>query len=445
MGFDMSEWPAERRTLTPPSRFVCKLWSYILEPRLRDIVKKGSLRVVFNDGRETLFGERTGPEVELIVHSESFIFHCIADLHAALADAYVNGKISVKPDVVDLLHLLEVNQGLKKSSQHLVPWLPVQLLGALGKACYAALLAGFTKIGTASKGHSVGREDLPHAMFEKFLGANMTYSSGLFDDEVENSRNSQAQVDCLELAQQKTMNRILDLIDLQGGDSVLEIGCGLGSMAIWAGQRCNGLRRWTGITHSQQQQELASKRVAAAGLADKVQIVLCDYSDAAAYFGTGAFSKVVSIEMVGAVEHDNLPKYFGAIHQCLQPGGKAAIQAVCFPPEQHTHELPLRGFHVVSLDEVDHACKKGCTGLVRCNESYSFGLSYAKTLREWRRRLTMHEREARDEACNLGRNFDGVFYQDLHYYLACREAVFQAGHADICHLCFQKQSDSIAA
>ncbi|CAJ1412414.1 unnamed protein product [Effrenium voratum] len=39
--------------------------------------------------------------------------------------------------------------------------------------------------------------------------------------------------------------------------------------------------------------------------------------------------------MIEAVGHDYLPGYFGAFDECLKPGGKVAIQAICVPDERY--------------------------------------------------------------------------------------------------------------
>ena len=48
----------------------------------------------------------------------------------------------------------------------------------------------------------------------------------------------------------------------------------------------------------------------------------------------------VSVEMIEAVGHDYLPGYFGAFDECLKPGGKVAIQAICVPDERYETYRP---------------------------------------------------------------------------------------------------------
>ena len=95
-------------------------------------------------------------------------------------------------------------------------------------------------------------------------------------------------------AQRAKFDRLCDWLELSPRDHLLEIGCGWGGMAIHAA-RTRGCRV-TAITVSREQYELASARVAAAGLADRVSIEYRDYRELTGQ--TGTFDKLVSIEML---------------------------------------------------------------------------------------------------------------------------------------------------
>src|SRR6185312_12991977 len=95
-------------------------------------------------------------------------------------------------------------------------------------------------------------------------------------------------------AQRAKFDRLCDQLALTASDHLLEIGCGWGGMAIHAA-RTRGCKV-TAITVSREQHELASQRVADAGLTDRVRIAYRDYREL-----TGAYSKIVSIEMLEAV------------------------------------------------------------------------------------------------------------------------------------------------
>jgi cyclopropane-fatty-acyl-phospholipid synthase len=69
---------------------------------------------------------------------------------------------------------------------------------------------------------------------------------------------------------------LLDALDAKPGEHILEIGCGWGGFAELAARR--GLRV-TGVTLSRAQLAFARERLAAAGLAERVDLRLQDYRD----------------------------------------------------------------------------------------------------------------------------------------------------------------------
>lgn len=77
------------------------------------------------------------------------------------------------------------------------------------------------------------------------------------------------------------------LLHPAAGDHVLEVGCGWGSFAMRAAQRTGC--RITGITVSKEQLAEATARVKAAGLADRVTLLFCDYRECP---GAGSYDKV---------------------------------------------------------------------------------------------------------------------------------------------------------
>lgn len=77
---------------------------------------------------------------------------------------------------------------------------------------------------------------------------------------------------------------------------------------------------------SQEQLTEARARVKAAGVAERVELLFCDYRDMPARFGAAAFDAVVSCEMIEAVGHEHLDTYFDVVGACLKPGGLFAMQ-----------------------------------------------------------------------------------------------------------------------
>src|SRR5438309_4359550 len=126
--------------------------------------------------------------------------------------------------------------------------------------------------------------------------------------------------DSLEEAQRRKVSLLLDRLDLKPGQSLLEIGCGWGSLAIEAAKRGADV---VGLTLSTEQKAWADEKIARAGLANRIEIRLQDYRDTAEQFDA-----VASVEMVEAVGQRWWGAYLGSIARNLKASGRAALQFI---------------------------------------------------------------------------------------------------------------------
>ena len=156
--------------------------------------------------------------------------------------------------------------------------------------------------------------DLSNEMFASFLDPTMSYSSAKFDE-----AQPFADQD-LEAAQLRKIDAVLDMASVGEGTRMLEIGTGWGALAIRAAQRGAHV---TTVTLSTEQLDLARKRIADAGLTERIDIRLQDYRDV-----RGEFDAIVSVEMIEAVGEEYWPTYFAALDSLLAPDGQVAIQAI---------------------------------------------------------------------------------------------------------------------
>jgi cyclopropane-fatty-acyl-phospholipid synthase len=189
-------------------------------------------------------------------------------------------------------------------------------------------------------------------------------------------------------AQRAKLDRLCDLLALSPRDHLLEIGCGWGGMAIHAA-RTRGCRV-TAITVSRQQHELASARVAAAGLSDRVEIQYRDYRE---LDGRAAYDKLVSIEMLEAVGFEYLAPYFAIAARQLRPGGRFALQSITMPDARfadyrrrvdwmQTYVFP--GSLIPSLGAITAAAAPAG---FRIDHADDIGADYIATLQQWRARF----------------------------------------------------------
>jgi cyclopropane-fatty-acyl-phospholipid synthase len=126
----------------------------------------------------------------------------------------------------------------------------------------------------------------------------------------------------LEDAQHAKHELICRKLGLQNGMRLLDVGCGWGGMVIHAA-RHYGVSA-VGVTISGQQADLASKRVAEAGLADRIEIRLQDYRDVS----DGPFDAISSIGMFEHVGMSQLGEYFQILHGLLRDRGRLLNHAI---------------------------------------------------------------------------------------------------------------------
>ncbi|KUG52828.1 cyclopropane-fatty-acyl-phospholipid synthase [Serinicoccus chungangensis] len=260
--------------------------------------------------------------------------------------------------------------------------------------------------------------DLSNEMFAAFLDESMTYSCALFDED------APWHAQTLEDAQLRKVDAALDRAGVQEGSRLLEIGTGWGTLAVRAAQRGAQVRT---ITLSGEQAAWAEKRVAEAGLADRVEVRVQDYREV-----EGEFDAVVSVEMVEAVGEEFWPTYFGTIDARLAPGGTAVVQAITLPHDRYLstrntygwiQKYVFPGGALPSLDAMERTCTRHTS--LRLREAHVFGQHYAETLRRWRTGFG----QAWPRIAELG--FDERFRRIWEFYLAYCQAGFTAGTIDV--------------
>ena len=205
-----------------------------------------------------------------------------------LGKAYVEGAIEVTGRAVDMIAVVNA---LAKAS--------MKPAGRLARA-----LRGVAHTRARDAEAIRYHYDVSNEFYAEWLDPAMVYSCAYFENGDED----------LATAQAKKIDLILAKIDLRPGQSLLDIGCGWGALAIRAAQRHGA--RCVGITLSENQARLARERVERAGLRHQVEIRLQDYRDV-----RGQFDRVTSVGMFEHVGVAQLPDYFRRIASLLAPDG----------------------------------------------------------------------------------------------------------------------------
>ena len=283
--------------------------------------------------------------------------------------------------------------------------------------------------------------DLSNDLFEVFLDRTLSYSSALFDTDVVDlgdhlrAAAPRDRAESLESAQARKIERLLDQAGVREGTRVLEIGTGWGELALRAARRGASVHT---VTLSSEQKALADWRIASAGLADRVEVELCDYRDV-----TGSYDAVVSVEMIEAVGWQYWTTYFQTLDRLLAPGGRVAIQAITM---RHDRMLATRntytwinkyifpGGFLPSVEAIERTARQH-TGL-RVTGRLSMGTHYAETLRRWDEAF----RSASERVGELG--FDETFRRMWHFYLDYSRAGFASGYIDVNQITLTRPADA---
>ena len=360
-----------------------------------------------------------GPDADLVLHRpDEFYARLGADGLIGFGEAYLTGAW----DAEDLAGVLTA---LCARIDTLVPaWL--QRL----RAAYVARPPRTQHNTEANaRGNIAHHYDLSNDLFRLFLDPTLSYSSALFDAELESVGDHLVAGPprpgtSLEGAQGRKLERILDEARVGPGSRVLEIGTGWGELALRAAARGATVRS---VTLSTEQLALAQERIRAAGMADRVSVELSDYRAL-----EGSWDAVVSVEMIEAVGHAYWPTYFRKVDDLLAPGGTAVIQAITMP---HARMLATRdtwtwinkyifpGGFLPSVEAIEQTTREHTS--LRVSGRLSFGSHYAETLRRWDEAF----RCAADQVLALG--FDETFLRMWHFYLEYSRAGFAAGYLDV--------------
>ena len=334
------------------------------------------------------------------VHDPAFYRMTGLNGSVGAGEAYTDGLWDCD-DLVALMRILVRNRGHLDAME--------TGLARVGGAAMRALYALTRNTHAGSRRNVAAHYDLGNELFGLFLDSNLMYSSALYASEQES----------LEVASIRKLDRICRKLALTANTHVIEIGTGWAGFAMHAAKHYGC--RVTTTTISKEQHELATERVAAAGLADRITVLLEDYRDL-----HGRYDRLVSIEMIEAIGHQYLDTYFRKVAGLLHADGSALIQAITI--EDHRYAQALKavdfikrhifpGSFIPSISAMLGAVAR--TGDLKLFNLEDLGPSYALTLKAWRERFLAR----RTEVLALG--YPERFIRMWEFYFAYCEGGFR--------------------
>ncbi len=264
--------------------------------------------------------------------------------------------------------------------------------------------------------------DLGNEFFSLWLDETLTYSSGIFNETIND----------LSEAQNNKYQKMIDLIKPNNGDKVLEIGCGWGGFAEYLGKKYDV--KLDCITISKKQFEYAKERIYKCGLNEKVNIEIKDYRDL-----KDKYNSIASIEMIEAVGQNYLESYFKTIKNNLSSNGRAAIQAITIDDSLFDRYRTKKDFIQKYIFPGGFLPSKNClnkyvsdNGLtIKSYDSYAD--HYANTLSIWKNEFN------RKWDLIKKQGFDLTFRRMWEFYLSYCEAGFKSKNIDLIQFSIQNK------
>ena len=337
---------------------------------------------------------------DMQIYNEKLYSRIISQGSLGLGEAYVEGWWDCLQ--LDELFARILRSGLQDriGNQNWTSWLVV-------------LKTKLQNLQTRSRSTQVGQQhyDLGNDLYQAMLDSRLTYSCGYW-------RNA----DNLETAQEAKLNLICQKLQLQSGMTLLDIGCGWGSLMKYAAEKYGV--SCVGITISQKQLELGQKLCSDL----PVKFLLQDYRQL-----EGQFDRIVSVGMFEHVGYKNYRQFMQVVTSCLKKDGLFLLHTIgnrysVTYGEQWSNKYIFPNGMLPSLVQIFKASEK----LLITEDVHNFGSDYDRTLMAWLANFERHWKQ-------LEPKYGDRFYRHWKYYLCMMAGSFRARNIQLWQIVFAKQ------
>lgn len=350
-------------------------------------------RIKFQDNEDHIIGKGI-PQFEVNIKNDISKTELLKSTSLALGEAYMRSDIEIKGDLFQVLNLF-LGQMDKFTTDE----------KSLKNLIFPSSSA------KNQKSEVQAHYDIGNNFYSLWLDDTMTYSCGYF-----HSDN-----DTLNTAQLNKINHILRKLNIEEGMSLLDVGCGWGTLLLEAAKKykVHGL----GITLSEEQFKKFKKRIEEEKLNDLLEVKLMDYRDLAK--SGRVFDRVVSVGMIEHVGRDNYDLFMKNIDAVLKPEGIFLLHYISalkeYPGDPWIKKYIFKGGVVPSLREIISICADHNFYTI---DVESLRRHYVKTLLCWRENFNKH----REEVIQM---FDEEFVRMWELYLCACAATFNNGIIDL--------------
>ncbi len=368
-------------------------------------IKHGSIKLTYPDGETRTYGHGK-PQAHVTLHSRKLLGALIKKGPSlAFGEAYMDGDIEIHEPFENLLKLSELNT-LK-----------------LGVGSKRRQLKQLHKNKKDSQADYIAHHyDIGNDFYRLWLdNETMMYTCAYFH----------TKQDSLAKAQTQKVDHVLRKLQIERGQSVLDIGCGWGYILLRAAEKygATGL----GVTLSREQQAYATHEAKKRGLDKLVKFELTNYQDLLQRSDT--YDRVFSVGILEHVGVGNHQTYFDVVKHTLKEGGVSVLHSITHqdesPSDAWMDKYIFPGGYIPSVREI--------TSLMANNDFYIFdyenlGQHYALTCEYWWKNFEQHK----DEVIKM---YDERFYRMWRLYLIGSMTAFKTGSAHLSQWTFKKGRD----
>jgi len=275
------------------------------------------------------------------------------------------------------------------------------------------------------KSDLVGKEhyDVGNDLYQAMLGPTMAYTCGYWHARGQTAKD-------LDTAQQAKLDLVCRKLNLQPGQTILDIGGGWGSFGRFAALNYGAIV--TVVNNSQEQCALGQDLCR--GL--PVEFRLQDYRDI-----KGQYDHIVSLGMFEHVGYKNYPTFMRIAANCLKDGGLFLLHSIggnhsvkATDPWLEKYIFP--NSMLPSLAQIGAAIED----IFVMEDWHNFGQDYDLTLLAWFNNFDKHWNELRAQASRLSKAvFDDRFYRMWKYYLLSCAGSFRTRQIQLWQIVLSKQ------
>jgi cyclopropane-fatty-acyl-phospholipid synthase len=342
---------------------------------------------------------------DMQVHDERLYDRVLSSGSLALGESYMDGWWDVE-DLSTFFHKVFVAH-LERQIE------PLSMLWTIAKA-------SIFNLQNKDRSKQVGKQhyDAGNDLYQRMLDKRMVYSCGYWSSPTTPAQN-------LDDAQEQKLDLICRKLNLQQGQTILDIGCGWGSFAKFAAEKYGV--KVVGITISEEQAKLARERCK--GL--DVEIRFEDYRDT-----TGQFDHVVSVGMFEHVGPKNYRTYMLKVKTLLKDGGMFLLHTIgqnksYMAGDSWIDKYIFPGGVLPSVAQIGKAIDDQWV----MEDWHNFGPDYHKTLLVWAHNFETHWSEIKDQ-------YDERFYRMFRYYLYICAGFFSARQSQLWQIVLTKDGIS---